>query len=228
MLEKGESGNATAQIYLGQYYARSKKPEDSLEALKWYKMAAKQGDPRAQAALGSIYSNGFKAVPKDLKKAVFWLKKAAKQKHIEAQFVLGRLHSSEDSKLYDAKIADKWITKAAENGFPAAIYAKAMLCFNADKFHEAEKWHLKAAEKNIPNSATQLGLMYFFPQMLGPDYIKSYAWLKLAKSFKKSQISDKSRQMAANYLSKIEEKLSPKQLKKAEELFESLKTSKKP
>ncbi len=45
--------------------------EDQTEAVKWYRLAAEQGDADAQAFLGEMYENG-KGVPEDETEAVKW------------------------------------------------------------------------------------------------------------------------------------------------------------
>ena len=46
-------------------------PENYIEALKWYRMAAEQGDAEAQYNLGVMYNNG-KGVPENKIMAYFW------------------------------------------------------------------------------------------------------------------------------------------------------------
>ena len=53
-------------------------------ALKWFKLAAKQGDARAQCNLGTMYSRG-QGVPQDDKAALKWFRLAAEQGVAEAQ-----------------------------------------------------------------------------------------------------------------------------------------------
>ena len=62
--------------------------QDDTEALKWFRMAADQGNPSAQYHLGGMYDNGER-VPKDEAEAVKWWRKAADQGHDAAQNDLG-------------------------------------------------------------------------------------------------------------------------------------------
>ncbi len=52
--------------------------QDHVEAAKWWRKAAEQGDANAQCSLGMAYDNGT-GVPKDSAKAVNWVRKAAEQ-----------------------------------------------------------------------------------------------------------------------------------------------------
>ena len=59
-------------------------PQDDKEAVKWYRLAAEQGDAKAQNNLGVSYDNG-QGVPQDYKEALKWTKLAAEQGHARAQ-----------------------------------------------------------------------------------------------------------------------------------------------
>lgn len=62
---------------LGQLYEDGQGvPRDYAEALKWYGMAADQGDIWAQLAIGRFYENGY-GVCQDDRKACFWFSLAA-------------------------------------------------------------------------------------------------------------------------------------------------------
>ena len=52
--------------------------KDLAEAVKWYRLAAEQGDADAQVELGLCYRKGI-GVQKDLAEAKRWFQKAAKQ-----------------------------------------------------------------------------------------------------------------------------------------------------
>ena len=53
-------------------------PKDMVEAVKWYRKAAEQGDPIAQSSLGDCYASG-EGVPKDMVEAEKWYRKSAEQ-----------------------------------------------------------------------------------------------------------------------------------------------------
>ena len=62
-------------------------PEDDAEAVRWYRLAAEQGDARAQKSLGGMYANGD-GVPEDAAEAIAWYRRAAEQGDATAQFGL--------------------------------------------------------------------------------------------------------------------------------------------
>ena len=53
-------------------------PENNAEAVRWYRLAAEQGDAYAQSDLGFMYSNG-EGVPQNNVRAYVWFSIAAAQ-----------------------------------------------------------------------------------------------------------------------------------------------------
>jgi TPR repeat protein len=51
-------------------------PQDFKEAIKWYRLAADQGDSSAQVSLGNMYYQAH-GVPRDYKEAMKWYRLAA-------------------------------------------------------------------------------------------------------------------------------------------------------
>jgi len=50
--------------------------KDFIEALKWFQLAAEQGDPLAQEKIGEFYEKGYGVLP-DLNEAMKWYRLAA-------------------------------------------------------------------------------------------------------------------------------------------------------
>jgi hypothetical protein len=73
LLDSALKGDADAQFELGKNYetGRIGLPKDLNEARRWYRAAADQGDPYAEASLGILYNFG-KGVTKDLVEAYMW------------------------------------------------------------------------------------------------------------------------------------------------------------
>jgi uncharacterized protein YdaT len=77
-----------AQVRMGKAYASGKGvPQDYKEAMKWYRLAADQGNASAQYALGDAYDEG-RGVPQDSNEAVRWYRLAADQGYARAKSVL--------------------------------------------------------------------------------------------------------------------------------------------
>ena len=68
-------------------------PENYVEAVRWYRMAAEQGHAKAQGALGGMYSGGW-GVPKDNVQAYAWVSIAAAQGDENAKELKGSISKS--------------------------------------------------------------------------------------------------------------------------------------
>ena len=66
-------------------------PQNFKEALRLFRLSAKQGVAEAQFALGAMYEQG-QGVPQDYEEAVKWWRLAAEQKLEVAQYNLEYLH----------------------------------------------------------------------------------------------------------------------------------------
>ena len=110
-------GDAAAQWWVGFSYDQglSGQAIDQKEAVKWYRLAAEQGNARAQANLGFMYAQG-QGVLQDYKEAVKWFRLAAEQGNANAQGNLGAGFASGQGVLQDYKEAVKWFRLAAEQG----------------------------------------------------------------------------------------------------------------
>ena len=83
---KAYCGDTNAQLELGDI-ALMTRGEDYTKALKWLTRAAEKGNPRAQLALGIMYSEG-NGVEHNHSEALKWLTKAAAQGEEGAQFLI--------------------------------------------------------------------------------------------------------------------------------------------
>ena len=89
MLAQG--GNTDAQCFFARlHWEGIGGPKDLTEAVKWLRMAAKQGDAYRQNNLGVMYAKG-EGVPEDAAEAVKWFQRAADRGHVRANFCLGNL-----------------------------------------------------------------------------------------------------------------------------------------
>jgi TPR repeat protein len=73
LLDRALQGDAEAQFDLGKNYeaGRIGLPKDFAKAEHWYRLAAEQGDPFAQASLAILLGFG-KGIPKDEAQALMW------------------------------------------------------------------------------------------------------------------------------------------------------------
>ena len=100
--------------------------QDEAESVKWYRMAAEQGDTKAQNKLGDIYYNGF-GVLQDYAKAAIWYRKAAEQGDADAQNKLALMHVKGDGVPQDYVSAQMWFNIAAALGDEKAQKARSMV-----------------------------------------------------------------------------------------------------
>ncbi len=120
LLKKAHAGNAVAQFYVGCYYDDGLKKSNGkiivksniIEAVKWYKKAAKRGEVSAQDALGTTYSSGDREIAVNLKKALKWTKKAIKQGSVISTYNLGTIYRD----MHHLKKAFKYYKKSVKLG----------------------------------------------------------------------------------------------------------------
>ena len=94
-------------------------PKDDKTAVKWWKLAAEQGDASAQYYLGVMYDKG-QGVPEDDKTAVKWYTLAAEQGSTTTQFNLGVMYDSGQGVPQDNVYAHMWWNIAALQGHEGA------------------------------------------------------------------------------------------------------------
>ena len=122
----------------------------TFEAVRWFRLAAEQGDAAHQRRLGLVYATG-EGVPEDHAEAAKWFRLAAEQGDAGAQADLGFLYANGAGVPEDDAEAMKWYRKAAEQGDASAQ-------FNLGAMHadgrgvlkdaaEAVRWYRLAAEQ---------------------------------------------------------------------------------
>lgn len=145
-----EGGDNAAQLTLADYYEDDEIPANynPSEAMRLYQASADQGNPHAQYRLGMMYYWG-EIVTRDLTEAFKWIRKAAAQNYSQAQgmektivYIIGTIANAkaanaeaeyELGELYllgagvqqsDVEAMDWW-HKAADQGYPDAIFRVA-------------------------------------------------------------------------------------------------------
>ena len=79
LLTRAETGDVVAQVMLGDMFAAGEGvPQDYVEAVRWYRLAAKRGIAKAQLSLGLMYSKG-QGVEQSKEIAFQWASVAAAQ-----------------------------------------------------------------------------------------------------------------------------------------------------
>ena len=153
------------------------------EAIKWYKLAAEQGDVLAQSSLGVCYANG-RGVSEDYEEAVKWYKRAASQGYDIAQYNIGFCYYGGRGVEQDYEEAVRWWEMAAEQGDTDAQYALGRCYLNGKGVNvdceKAVKWWKKAAEQGMAVAQHDLGVSYANGRGVNEDFEEAIKWLARA------------------------------------------------
>ena len=90
-------------------------PLDAVEAVKWFRLSADQGYPKAQNNLGMAYDTGT-GVPHDAVEAATWFRLAANQGEALAQVNLGKMYATGEGVPKDIVLAHMWFTVSSTGG----------------------------------------------------------------------------------------------------------------
>ena len=112
--------------------------------MKWFRLAAAQGDADAQYNLGYAYVNG-RGVPQDFTEAMKWYRLAAAQGNASAQYALGRMYYLGKGVPEDYVQTYKWWNLAAAAGDAEAKNYKGNVAEKMTKEQIAEAQRLSTA-----------------------------------------------------------------------------------
>ena len=126
-LPHAHRGDPAAQRNLAHLYRMGLGvPQDFVQAVAWYRLAADSGLARAQANLAIMYLRG-QGLEEDPRQAAHWFTAAAANGHVLAQYNLALLYlRGEGVERNEAKAAG-WLYRAAKAGHKPAIRALGKL-----------------------------------------------------------------------------------------------------
>lgn len=138
-------------------------PENTKEAVKWWRKAADLGDPNAMFRLGHAYSYGY-GVSKDEDAGLQWYRKAAALGEAEAMAFIGGCYENGHGVPMDDVAAVEWYRKSADRGSCDGMYDLGN-CYIYGKGvpknePEGVKWLLKAADVDSTDAMRRLGDCY--------------------------------------------------------------------
>ena len=115
-----EQDHVPSQINLGRMYHKGLGVEiDYKTAIKYYEMAANQGDNKdAQHTLGNLYRNGQgekNAVAQDLNKALHYYEKASDNGFPYSMYTIGVMYAEGEGVNKSIKNSTKWLKKTYEH-----------------------------------------------------------------------------------------------------------------
>ena len=114
LLAKANSGDAAAQVAVGDCYADGKGVvRDYAQAAEWYRKAANKRDISGEVHLAGLYRDGGKNFPRDMAQAAEWYRKAADQGDVGAQGTMGTLYSMGQGVQQNYAEAYYWLDLAA-------------------------------------------------------------------------------------------------------------------
>jgi TPR repeat protein len=143
-------------------------PQNYTEAMKWYRLAADQGNAGAQSNLGNMYEFG-QGVPQNYAEAMKWYRLAADQGNADAQNNLGNMYAFGQYEFGEKTFTTK--DRMNNQGVPQN-YAEAM--------NEAMKWYGLAADQGDAAAQNNLGNMYKLGQGVPQNYAEAMKWYRLA------------------------------------------------
>jgi TPR repeat protein len=121
LLAKANSGDAPAQVEVGEQYAhagatehfRTVAAQDYQRAAAWYLKAAQQKFIDGELHLAALYRDGGSGFSRDMEQAAAWYLKAANQADVTAQGTLAVLYSMGQGVPHDDAEAYFWFDIAA-------------------------------------------------------------------------------------------------------------------
>ena len=148
-----QSGNATAQLALGGFYAGGYGvPQDQQQAVAWYEKSAAGGNDVAMSRLGTAYLTGT-GVTQDYGQAAAWFAKAASAGDAWSMEKLGSLYETGQGVGQDNVAAYQWYDIAAARGDSHAADLRDALAqkMSADQIEAAKK----ASDEWLAQSANE-------------------------------------------------------------------------
>ncbi len=206
-IQAATDGDIDAQCFLGLVYSVGQYgvEQNYQQAIHWFSLAAKAGEPSAQYNLSLFYIEGFGVEP-DTIQAQKWYDLALAQNPDLPPLIVERPATNDEVDLTLPEVdekkkgrkAEKLRAKAntkvqeliakyrprAEAGDAIAQYNMGVL-YNEGygderNYKEAFKWFRMAAEQGDPDAQNNLGIMYYEGQGVGKNYSQAFHWYSLA------------------------------------------------
>ena len=121
-VETAESTPTDAQTQYNRglaYYKGEGVSKNFMEAARWFRLSADQGNAEAQFYLGLLYSNGW-GMTRDYTEAVKWFSISAGQGNVYAQYNLGVIYANGQGVPKSQTESAKWFRMAANQGMKEA------------------------------------------------------------------------------------------------------------
>lgn len=181
-----DSGDAEAQVRVGNYYYYGQNVEpDTQKARHYYTASAEQGNPNGQYAIAYCYK--YSDTP-DYQKALYWFTKAAEQGLAHAQYELGCCYCYGEGTPIDYTKSFAWLEKSSTQEYAPAEYLLSLFYYDPTNYGDvvaveyslAANWALKSATQGYV--LAQLLTGYFYENGIGvqQDYNTAVSWYQKA------------------------------------------------
>lgn len=177
-------GDVRAMNNVGLLWAKGYNGKQSyIEALNWWKEAAKRGYTVAMNNIGLTYANGH-GVEQSFSEAFKWWHQAAFLGNAWAMNNIGDLYENGLGVEQNLIMAMTWYQSAAEQGERMGMYNIGLL-YQAGKgvdrdYGAAMEWFHKAADKGDASAMHSIGVLYAEGRGVEADPVEAHAWYSVA------------------------------------------------
>ncbi len=186
LLQGAWAGNVNAQCGVAVAYRFGLGvAKNAGEAVRWFRMAAGQGDRAAKSNLGVMHYYGEGFPEPDHEGALRWFQGAAGRGDPRGLFNLGGMHYNGDGGLSpDPVKAVQFVRKAAEWGYPEAQNSLGAAYHNGDGVERNEEqgvyWFQRAAAMGLCNAEYNLGALYACGKGGLGSHPRRFSWVETA------------------------------------------------
>jgi uncharacterized protein len=175
-------GHTEAQCCIGKFYALGiGVRRNDLNAMNYYRRAAKQGHRDAQFLLAEMLISGFL---RNYTEAFQLFKDSAEQGDCEAAYYLAQLYDCGYGTTPNAQTAMQWYQRASAGGSARASLWLAWSYYHGrgvkKDMSKSAQLFLQAARKGSGEAQKQTGLMYYHGLGVKKSLSDSYSWYHIA------------------------------------------------
>lgn len=211
------------QYLVGEAYLEgSVVPQSKTGAIEWFELAARQGEPLAQARLGGLYAKKELGVVEHTERSLALTRGAAAAGVASAQIEFGD-HFAHSGSQQDLVKARNWYAKAAEQGSPPGRVGYGILLKEGsggprDARKAFEQVHLAALSGH---SMSQLLLSRFYKDGIGvlADLEEAYVWASIVAEQKEDPLATLARHIRLKLAEDVDDERIGALNKKAQEIF---------
>jgi hypothetical protein len=201
-LKLAKVGDEDAQLAVARAYEIGRQVKrNRLEAAKWYRTAAEQGNVEAQFRLGRLVHQGGDGLKQDLQMAAKLYETAAELGNVDAQNWLGYVYQHGIGLEVNEKNAFEWYRRAADAGHAAAQNNLGLMYLTgkgtARSLEKAFEYFSKSAAQQEAWGINNLGGMYEMGWGTAKDRNRALELYKQAADLKNPPAKDNYQRLLA-------------------------------